>query len=112
MRGHEAIIAARLRGWKPAKWVVVDVGRDATWHDWLLKWSGIEIAPHLPSTTYVCLAPSDSTRLADWGWAIGLKVQVDGDDEARVMAACECLRAAGAARVVALLCDRIMEVRP
>lgn len=111
MRGHEVIIATRLRGWKPAKWVVVDVGRDAAWQAWLLRGSGLEIAPGLPSTTYVCLSPSESTRLADWAWAIGLKVQVDGDDEARVMAACEGLRSAGAKRVVALLCDRIVEVR-
>lgn len=112
MRGHEAIVKARRRGYKPAKWVWVDVGSSTAWQTLLGRYSGSEIAPGIPAATYVCLDPAESSRTADWSWAIGLKVQVDGDDEARVMAAAEGIKAAGAARVVALMCDRVLEVLP
>lgn len=110
MRGHEAIIAIRKRGLKPAKWVWVDVGTNTAWQAFLLKTSGVELSPHMPASTYVCLAPGESTRLADWGWTVGLKIMVEGDDEARVMAAAEGIKAARASRVVALLNGGMMEI--
>lgn len=103
MKGHEPIIKARKRGYKPAKWVWVDVGMDPAWQSSLSCYSGAEIAPGIPGATYVCLEPCESSRTADWSWTVGLKIHVDGDDEARVMAAVEGIRAAGAARVVSVL---------
>lgn len=103
MRGHEPIIKARQRGYKPAKWVWVDVGSDTGWQSLLAAYSGAEIAPGVPGSTYVRLDQSESARMADWSWTVGLKIHVDGDDEARVMAAVEGIRAAGAARVVSVL---------
>ena len=110
MRGHEAIVKARRRGYKPAKWVWVDVGSNTAWQSLLGRYSGSEVAPGVPDKTYVCLEPFESSRTADWSWAVGLKVHVDGDDEARLMAAAEGIKAAGAVRVVALMCDRFLEV--
>ncbi len=112
MRGHEPIIKARIRGYKPAKWVWVDVGSDAGWQAFLAAYSGAEIAPGSPGSTYVRLDPSESARMADWSWTVGLKIMVDGTDEARVMAAADGIRSAGADRVVAVLNDRFMEVAP
>jgi hypothetical protein len=99
MRGHERIIAARMKGLKPAGWVMVDVGLRSD-QAMLLKMNGIDASPGVPLTPYVCLGPAESARTADWGWLIGLKVQVDGDDLPRVEAAHERICAAGAARVV------------
>ena len=99
MRGHERIIAARMQGMKPAGWVMVDVGLRSD-QNMLCRTNGMEVAPGVPLNPYVCLSPAESARTADWAWAIGLRVQVDGDDLPRVEAAHERICAAGAARVV------------
>lgn len=69
--------------------------------DAILRFNGVDRAPGIPSSTNVCLEPSESARLADWGWAVGLRIRVNGDDEARVMAAFESIVRAGAERVIA-----------
>jgi hypothetical protein len=99
MKGQERIIKARLKGLKPAGWVMVDVSL-RTDQAWLLARNGAEVVEGLPVSPYVCLEPHESARTADWSWCIGLKIQVDGNDLARVGMAHERLQAAGAARVV------------
>jgi hypothetical protein len=99
MKGQERIIKARLKGLKPAGWVMVDVSL-RTDQVWLLARNGQEVVEGLPVIPYVCLEPHESARTADWSWCIGLRIQVDGNDLARVAAAHERIKAAGAARVV------------
>lgn len=99
MRGQERIINARLKGYKPAGWVMIDVGLH-TDQNWLLSLNGREVMEGMPLTPYVCLGPGESARTADWSWCVGLRVQVDGDDPVRVRIAHERIKAAGAERVV------------
>ena len=103
MRGHEKIIEVRMQGLKPQGWVHVDVSRTSD-QAWLLGSvdgrNYNEVSPGVPMSLYVCLSPSESSLTADWSWSVGLKLQVDGDDEVRVAAAHEKIVAAGAARVV------------
>lgn len=99
MKGQDRIIKARLKGLKPAGWVMVDVSL-RTDQAWLLSRNGQEVVDGLPVSPYVCLEPHESARTADWSWCIGLKVQVDGNDPIRVDAAFERIFAAGASEVV------------
>lgn len=99
MHGHERIIKARLRGVRPAGWVMVDVSLSSD-QPMLLAMNGQEARPGKPFHPQVCLPVHESARTADWSWCIGLKVQVDGNDLPRVLAAHERIQAAGAVRVV------------
>lgn len=99
MRGQERIIAVRMKGVKPAGWIMVDVATNSD-QEFLLQWNGQEASPGKPFNPCVCLSPHESARTADWSWCIGLKIQVDGNDLPRVEAAHERIVAAGAARVV------------
>lgn len=112
MKGREAIIEARTKGYKPSGMVFVDVGQSVAWQAFLMGENITESFPGrvtmLNDTTplhpHVCLAPGESARTADWSWCIGLKIEVNGTDPVRVMAAAERIKAAGAARVIAT-CD-------
>jgi len=99
MRGHEAILAARMRGLRPTKTIHVDVSLRSD-QPRLLGYNECDLAPGIPGTRYVCLGVTESARLADWGWCIGLNIHVDGDDEARVRSAFERIVAAGASVVL------------
>ena len=100
MRGHERIIEARMQGAKPDCAVWVDVGSDVWFQD--LQHgivSGRRRWVQGCKEANVTVAPGESTRTADWSWCIGLRVQITGDDYARVMSAVERIRAAGAVLV-------------
>ena len=108
MRGHEQIIEARLKGYKPATAVNVDVGRSTRWHAFLageMPRGRVTMAgDQVPLHPQVMLAPGESARTADWSWCHGLTVSIDGDDPVRVQAAADRIKAAGAVRVLAT-CD-------
>lgn len=110
MRGHEQIIEARLRGYKPAKAIFVDVGQSVKWQQFLAGEIGIPgqrvtmLNDTTPLNAHVMLSPSESARTADWSWCVGLVIEVNGTDPVRVMAAFERIKAAGARRVIAT-CD-------
>ena len=106
MKGHEAIIEARTRGYKPSSMVFVDVGRSVAWQSFLTSAKTGMLDDVNPINPHVCLAPNESARTADWSWCIGLRIQLDGTDPVRVMAAFERIKAAGAARVIAT-CDDV-----
>lgn len=108
MRGHEQILEARERGYKPTGWVWVDVGQNTGWQKFLLEGNSMMLNDTTPLHPQVCLAPNESARTADWTWCIGLMVQVDGDDPVRVMAAHERIAAAGAARVFSTCGEAIL----
>lgn len=101
MKGHEAIIEARTRGYKPSSMVFVDVGQSVAWQSFLTGAKTGMLDDVNPINPHVCLAPNESARTADWSWCIGLRIQVDGDDQVRVMAAHERILKAGASRVIA-----------
>lgn len=94
MRGHEPLIAMRLKHKRPA-WVSVAVCKDSWlarhWHE-----EGMS-GPH------VLIEPSDSIDRMDLRFLVGLHVDIDGDvaDEARVKAVFEACLRAGASRVIA-----------
>lgn len=104
MKGHEAIIEARTRGYKPSGVVFVDVGQSVAWQAFLIENNGTMITDTKPMKPHVCLAPNESARTADWSWCIGMVIEVNGTDSVRVMAAAERIKAAGAKRVIAT-CD-------
>lgn len=107
MRGHERIIRARNGGSKPSTWVFVDVRKNVE-NEVIAKCMDIDpemcLSPGVPLHPHVIVPFRESTRFADWSWAIGLKIQIDGDDEARVMAAHEEVVKSGALIVVSSIC--------
>lgn len=108
MRGHEQIIEARLKGFKPATPVHVDVGQSVRWQAFLAgempRGRVTMLSDSAPLHPQVMLAPGESARTADWSWCLGLSISLDGDDPVRVQAAAERMAAAGAVRVLAT-CD-------
>lgn len=108
--GLDRIIKARMQGYRPAGWVHIDVSMTTAAQVLLRTTIGAagqrttlaeaDVGENLPGTPYVLVPPEQSTRMADWGWCVGLCVQVDGDDIARVASAHERIAAAGAERVV------------
>lgn len=108
MRGHEQIIEARMRGYKPATVVHVDVGGSTRWQSFLAgdMPQGRVTMLHDSGALHpqVMLAPGESARTADWSWCRGLSISLDGDDPTRVQAAAERIADAGAVRVLAT-CD-------
>lgn len=92
MRGHSHLLYLRRNGRCPVGGVMVDTtARGTTWSG---DWSRMGM-----SMAFVDIKPSDS--LHDLRFAIGLEVQVSGDDEKRVGEVAKAFIAAGAARVVA-----------
>jgi hypothetical protein len=104
MKGQEQILEARHRGMKPSTMVFVDVGQHTGWQKFLLEQNARMLNDTEPMNPHVCLAPTESARTADWSWCVGLRIQLDGTDPVRVMAAFERIKAAGAERVIAT-CD-------
>lgn len=107
MKGQEQILEARHRGLKPSVMVFVDVGQNTGWQSFLLEQNARMLNDTEPMNPHVCLSPTESARTADWSWCIGLRIQLDGDDQVRVMAAHERILASGAERVVST-CGEIM----
>ena len=100
MRGHERIIEARNNGYRPSCSVWVDVGADTWMHDLHQGIvSGRRRWWQSATEAHVSIDPRESARTADWSWCIGLTVFVTGDDQVRVEAAAERIRAAGAVLV-------------
>jgi len=104
MKGHEQIIEARMKGMKPETIVFVEVGQSLKQHAEMVEHarrsSACEYGEGRPGCPMVFLEPHESARTADWSWAIGLRVNVSGDDQARVDAACDRIEAAGASLVL------------
>lgn len=94
MRGHEALIALRRQGLRPA---LVDIDLEpCPWRNWA-DW------PEWTNVPQIEVQPSDSIRLLDLRFLVGLTVQVSGFDGPRVWAMFDACRAAGAARVLAFV---------
>jgi hypothetical protein len=95
MRGHEPLVAMRLRGRKPeACWIVESDGLGIT-RDWQ-QWDASEASPH------VLIEPGDQLQRLDLRFVVGLDVFLDFDDFDRMAAVCEACKLAGAARVVGM----------
>ena len=92
MRGHEALIAMRLRRRRP-RIVFVSAGRDASeqWRDWHAE------TPHMAK---VEVEDDEPVSGLDLRFAVGMVAVVDGSNPARVARIAEALAGAGAARVV------------
>ena len=92
MRGHEAVIAMRLRRRRP-RIVFVSAGRDASeqWREWAVE------TPHMAQ---VEIDDDEALSGLDLRFSVGMVAVVDGSDAARVTRIAEALTEAGAARVV------------
>lgn len=92
MRGHEALIDLRRRGKTPIGGVMVDA---TPGHDrWAGDWGRVGV-----SIAFVDILPTDS--LHDLRFAVGLPVQVSGEDSARVGEVAKAFVKAGASQVIA-----------
>lgn len=87
MRGHEHIIAMRLRGTAP-KFVFVN--------DWPCKTDWFEHADHATVCTH-----GDVVQLLDFRFLVGLRVSISATSEVRAKALLEQAKAAGARTVAA-----------
>jgi hypothetical protein len=108
MRGHDAIIAMRQRGKKPAL-VFLDLIRDFSpapmWRDWP------EVQPAIAT---VWVQDSDAPSRLDLRFLVGLSAVISGRDPERVEQLERAAIEAGAARVIAvtlILDDRRQEHR-
>lgn len=93
MRGHEAVIALRLKGYAPD-----DVH--------------IDFDVRLPSDgthAHVLIEPSDAISLLDLRFLVGLTVFVHGDDQARTENTVTACVQARAARVISFCGDEIRD---
>lgn len=92
MRGHEPLIAMRLRGRRPP---LVRFELDQMpWRDWA-DW------PTWTDTAMVEVPPSDAIGRLDLRFVVGMPVAVMGSDDGRVRAVYEAALKAGASRVLA-----------
>lgn len=97
MRGHQALIAMRSRGRRPAM-VWMDTDRDGLrcWSDW---GRGSQTWAHLQ------IDPTDRPALTDLRCIVGLTVIVEGQNDERVEAFAQACRDHGAGRVLAVVCE-------
>lgn len=93
MRGHEPLIAQRLRGKRPDL-VAVEVGGPPTWQS--ANWHRFT-----PRHAQLHIADADPLQRLDLRCLVGLNVTVFGQDPQRVGAAVAAIQAAGARRVLA-----------
>lgn len=104
MRGHEPLIAMRLRGRRPP-FVRFDLD-PMPWRDWA-DW------PTWTDTAMVEVSPSDAIGRLDLRFVVGMPVAVMGSDDGRVSALFYAARNAGASRVLAfgeaVVADSAME---
>ncbi len=92
MRGHEALLAMRRKGYSP-QWVFID-----TWADPLGFWGCWPVeTPHRAS---VEVHDADMLSGLDFRFVVGLQVLVMGEKLARLQAIAEACKEAGAKRVV------------
>lgn len=91
MRGHEALVAMRLRGQRP-KAVFIDVGSDAfgDWREW---------PTYRPDLPCLCVSPGETIARLDLRCVNGLDVHVTAPTAATVEALVAACKEAGA-RVV------------
>jgi hypothetical protein len=95
VRGHESIIALRLRGRMPS---TVHVSCDPLHVDVWRRW------PEYLTDGQVEIEPKDHIGLLDFRWAIHIPmVWVGGASPERVSAVASAIRQAGAKRVVAMV---------
>lgn len=96
MRGHQPLVAMRMRGVCP-KTAVVHVGLDPLklWRDW---------ASFMPQHPSIEVPPTDrlSALAPELRCLVGLTVMVDGEDLDRTWAVAELCAAAEASRVIAM----------
>ncbi len=93
MKGHEALIAMRRAGWKPAM-VTLDLWPcpQEFWRDW---------STQSPPFAHILIEPTDSIERLDLRFVVGLMVTVQGDDERRVGLVAKAAVAADARHVIA-----------
>lgn len=91
MRGHEALIALRLRG----KALPVSIGTDDAGNQLTARWREMGMG-----TAFVSIGPTDRVASLDLRFVVGLEVWIDGRDAHRVAEVFEAVRAAGASRVL------------
>lgn len=99
MRGHENLIALRMRGAKPANGVRISTDdQDADWprqHRALYAKLGV-----VPGTAELHIGQAEDLGLLDLRPLVGLTVTVDGMLARRVRMVCRAALAAGAKRVL------------
>lgn len=102
MRGHEALIAMRLRRRKVPRIVFFDFagGRSERWRTWQFE---------TPDRAYLLLDHGDVPGAMDLRCVVGLTVWINHTDEARVIALRDACMAAGADRVIAHVSDQVGE---
>jgi hypothetical protein len=106
MRGHEPLVAMRLRGHVPA---AVFVDADGTLpRSFTSGWT----TPAYPGATlhaHIVIDPTDAVPLLDLRFVVGLVVHVDGADAQRVSEIGVACLEAGARRVVTAVVSAGME---
>lgn len=95
MRGHQALIDMRMRGYAPVGHVTIDVDGPTvlakTWPNFMADYPQI------------CVEKSDSPTRCDLRFLVGLNVNVTGCDEPKVRAFTAAAMRAKAARVMAIV---------
>jgi len=101
MRGHEALIAMRLKRRVPALvWISTDPDRLKAWRDWQ------HVSPHRAE---VQIDEADPLNRLDLRFVIGLTVQVQGQRRERVEALRRACIEFGAQRVITSLSEQVGE---
>lgn len=95
MRGHEPLIAMRLRGLKPASCWLTDVDAAGLCREWQ-NWAESRAKP------LVLVEPGENLQRLDLRFLVGLDVFVDMVEPDRMRAVVEACDAAGAHRVVGM----------
>jgi len=94
MRGHEALIAMRRQGLRPAMvWIGTSPDASNLWRDWQRC---------SPAHARIQIDPEDRPAMLDLRWVIGLTVAIDGHDFDRVQAVADACQQHEAARVIAV----------
>lgn len=97
MRGHEALVAMRRRGVRPAMADISDgLDKLCAWRDW----------PDWDGTAHIEIQPADSIPLLDLRCLVGLFVFVWGLDAERVHQLHDACMAAGARAVMGAVYER------
>jgi hypothetical protein len=97
MRGHEPLIAMRMRGMTPS---TVELMVDQRMPSWFWREWPTERHPGEPIHARILVGETDSPQLLDLRCLIGLTVQVNGPNPERVATVAQACTDAGAARVI------------
>ena len=104
MKGHETLIAMRLKHRAPLSvWITV-TERDRTWRDWPL-WT-------LTGNAHLWIEPNDAPHRLDLRCLTGLQCWVDGDDADRVLAVHQACIDVKASRVLTAIAGLDARGRP